>query len=61
MGVPMCYERVELAGGRAVLYRGDCLQLLEDGMLAGADAVVSDPPYGIGYQHSGKGTVCRLV
>lgn len=48
-------ERVELAGGRAVLWRGDCLELLAAGALAGADAVVSAPPYGIGFQHGGGG------
>jgi site-specific DNA-methyltransferase (adenine-specific)/modification methylase len=38
--------------GRAVLYLGDCIELLKAGKLA-ADAVVSDPPYGIAYKHSG--------
>lgn len=48
-------ERVELAGGRAVLWLGDCLELLVAGALKEADAVVSDPPYGIGFQHGGGG------
>lgn len=48
------FEKVELAGGRAVLYRGDCRELLAAGLLKN-DAIVSDPPYGIGFQHSGKG------
>lgn len=47
------FEKVVLADGRAVMYRGDCLALLAAGLLK-ADAIVSDPPYGIGYQHSGK-------
>lgn len=43
-------ERVELAGGRAVLWRGDCLELLAAGVLEEADAVVTDPPYGIRFE-----------
>ena len=39
--------------GRATLYRGDCLKLLPS--LPKADVLVSDPPYGIGYVHSGGG------
>lgn len=38
--------------GGATLYHGDCLQLLAAGLLK-CDAIVSDPPYGIGYQHTG--------
>jgi site-specific DNA-methyltransferase (adenine-specific) len=37
--------------GSVRLILGDCLQVLP--MLSGIDAVVTDPPYGIGYQHSG--------
>lgn len=37
--------------GNATLYCGDCLEILPS--LRGIDAVVSDPPYGIGYRHSG--------
>ena len=48
----MDFEKTELADGRAVLYRGDSLELLKAGLLK-CDAIVSDPPYGIGYQHSG--------
>ena len=50
----MSVEKVELAGGRAVLYRGGSLDLLNAGLLK-CDAIVSDPPYGIGFQHSGGG------
>jgi len=39
--------------GDATLYCGDCLSILHK--LGDVDAVVSDPPYGIGYQHSGLG------
>lgn len=46
------FEKVELAGGRAVLYRADCLEVLAAGLLK-CDAIVTDPPYGIGFQHSG--------
>ena len=49
----MSYEKVELAGGRAVLYRGDCLELLAAGLLK-ADAIVMDPPYGINYASMGS-------
>lgn len=50
----MDFEKIELAGGRAVLFRGDSLALLEAGLLK-CDAIVSDPPYGIGFQHGGGG------
>lgn len=50
----MSHEKRILADGRAVLYRGDNLDLLAAGLLKG-DAIVSDPPYGIGFQHSGGG------
>ena len=39
--------------GNATLYCGDCLEILPH--LTGIDAVVSDPPYGIGYVHGGGG------
>lgn len=39
-------KRVELAEGRAVLYLGDCLDVLPH--VGRVDAVVTDPPYGIG-------------
>ncbi len=50
----MTFEKIELAGGRAVLYRGDSLELLKAGMLK-CDALVSDPPYGIGFQRGDGG------
>lgn len=37
--------------GSATLYRADCRELLP--RLGGGMAIVSDPPYGIGYNHSG--------
>jgi DNA modification methylase len=39
-------ERVELLDGRVTLYRGDCREILPT--LGKVDAVVTDPPYGIG-------------
>lgn len=41
--------------GNATLYLGDCLQILPHLKRAGCvDAIVSDPPYGIGYVHGGS-------
>jgi site-specific DNA-methyltransferase (adenine-specific)/modification methylase len=40
----MSFERVEI--GDAVLYRGDCAEILPT--LGMVDAVITDPPYGIG-------------
>lgn len=37
--------------GDATLYQGDCLEGLPNLVGRGIDAVVTDPPYGIGYQH----------
>jgi site-specific DNA-methyltransferase (adenine-specific) len=39
-------ERVEMDGGRIVLYQGDALQVLPLLASGSVDAVVSDPPYG---------------
>lgn len=38
--------------GRVTLYLGDCLTIAPT--LQGVDAVVSDPPYGMGYKRSGN-------
>jgi len=40
--------------GNATLYLGDCLEILPS-IRKQVDAVVSDPPYGIGYVHGGGG------
>lgn len=40
--------------GDATLYLGDCRDVLQDG-LAGFDAVVTDPPYGVAYTNDGGG------
>ena len=40
------FERVELAGGRAVLYRGDCLEVMRSLPELSVDMVLTDPPYG---------------
>ena len=37
----------------ATLHLGDCLKIAPQ--LQGIDAVITDPPYGIGFQHSGGG------
>ena len=39
--------------GNATLYLGDCLEVLPT--LPKVDAVITDPPYGIGWVHSGIG------
>ena len=39
--------------GNATLYLGDCLEILPD-IRKQVDAVVSDPPYGIGVKCGGK-------
>jgi site-specific DNA-methyltransferase (adenine-specific) len=47
----MAILREERIGGQRLLL-GDCLHVMP--LLGKVDAVVTDPPYGIGYQHSGK-------
>lgn len=42
----MSFERVEI--GNAILYRGDCLEILPT--LDKVDAVITDPPYGMSFQ-----------
>lgn len=39
--------------GNATLYCGDCMDILST--LGKVDAVITDPPYGIGYVHGGGG------
>ena len=39
--------------GRVVLYCGDCMDVLPTLAAGSVDAVVTDPPYGIGYSHGG--------
>jgi site-specific DNA-methyltransferase (adenine-specific)/modification methylase len=41
--------------GRITLINGDCQALLRQGALDKADAILTDPPYGIGFQHGGGG------
>ena len=38
--------------GTVQLYCGDCLDVLPH--LAGVDAVVTDPPYGVGYKYAAQ-------
>lgn len=40
--------------GNATLYRGDSIELLRAGVFGKLGAIVSDPPYGIGYRHGGE-------
>ncbi len=41
--------------GDAILYCGDSLELLRAGVFGKIGAIVSDPPYGIGFLHGGGG------
>ena len=45
----MTFEKIELASGRAVLYRGDSLSILNE--IHPVDAVITDPPYSSGGLH----------
>jgi site-specific DNA-methyltransferase (adenine-specific)/modification methylase len=44
------FEKVVI--GNATLYRGDCMEILPT--LGKVDAVITDPPYGIGFKHGGN-------
>ncbi len=48
------YKRKEVIGN-ATLYQGDCLGILSGFESKGADAVVTDPPYGLGDRWTGGG------
>src|ERR1035437_1675984 len=52
---PIGVGSVRLVRGHnhVTLYLGDCLEIAPT--LTGVDAVISDPPYGIAFQHSGCG------
>lgn len=52
----MTYQRKEVIGD-CTLYLGDCRDVLPT--LAGADAVVTDPPYGIGINKSNRLSVSK--
>jgi DNA modification methylase len=54
----MIYQRKEVIG-RAVLYLGDCRDILPP--LGRVDAVVTDPPYGIGEARSGNASRSKLA
>jgi site-specific DNA-methyltransferase (adenine-specific) len=56
VGIEALRERLEKSKvviGDATLYNEDCRFILPT--LSGVDAVVTDPPYGIGFKHSGSG------
>ena len=47
----MAYDRVDVFGdGRAVLFCGDCLEILPTLEAGSVDSVVTDPPYGIDHR-----------
>jgi DNA modification methylase len=48
----MAIVKEERIGGQRLIL-GDCLQVMQ--LLGKVDAVVTDPPYGIGYSHGGGG------
>ncbi len=45
------FRKVVLGRGQATLYLGDCFEVLPRLVGRGIEAVITDPPYGIGYQH----------
>jgi len=45
---------ITLADGRVTLYCGEALEILNSGLLR-FDAIVTDPPYGIGFQRGTQG------
>jgi len=45
----MSYKRKEVIGD-CVLYEGDCLEVMQE--LEPVDAVVTDPPYGVGFNYN---------
>jgi len=47
--------------GNATLYLGDCLEVLSAGLLKDADALVSDPPYGINFKKDATGSGLKLA
>ena len=46
-------QRFVRGRNHVTLYNADCLDVIE--LLPAIDAVITDPPYGIAYQHSGGG------
>lgn len=50
-------KKVEI--GAAVLYLGDCMEIMPG--LPRPAAIVTDPPYGIGYKHSGRSSPRRII
>ncbi len=53
--VKSSFEKRVLAGGQAVMYRGDCLDIIPTLPKGSINAVICDPPYGINFVHSGGG------
>ena len=56
----MSEERVEIAGGKAVLYCGNCLEILPEFETESVSAVVTDPPYGMNYDSGWSGSSVHL-
>jgi site-specific DNA-methyltransferase (adenine-specific) len=54
--VKMSHEKRILAGGQAVMYRGDCLDIIPTLPKGSIDAVITDPPYGIGFVYGASKT-----